>query len=595
MRARSVCVSLVLLGLMTGAGLAQGITFQYIYDDKNQLVKVIDSTGVMIQYVYDPVGNMLQVIRSTVTPGALTIFNITPMTAAAGGTITIQGQGFGATPSANTVTLNGVALTVVSATTTSLVVQIPANATGGTISVTVGGVTVTSSSSEKVLPLPNILSVSPKATLAGTAFTLNVTGTNLSGSTFVFSPVLPITSQTVDSATSATLVVSPPPSAQGYYTVIATNGIGQSSGIPQVGFPSTVTAFNTISIPGSNPNADPDTDGLTNAQELTLGTDPLNPDTDGDRYPDGIEVLYGSDPLNPLSIPTIPPSAGYSVAPPFSLENTISPGAFSPQTYAVSGLRFSLLNSISPAAYSPQTYAVSGISFSMLNSISPASYSAQSYFVSGPPFSMLNSISPATFSAQTYTVNGLPFSMLNSISPATFSAQNYQVSGLLFSMSNSISPAFFSAQTYQSYGLAFSMYNGTNPPSAGTAYPFRPEADAPSLRYLLPVDPAFVAAALARGAQRVNGIPVCKDTDGDGLCDEDELIIGTNPYLADTDGDGYPDGLELALGSDPLNPKSIPNINSPGYVVTRPASILNQIPVAGLTPRRPGAIDAKHR
>ena len=86
----------------------------------------------------------------------------------------------------------------------------------------------------------------------------------------------------------------------------------------------------------------------------------------------------------------------------------------------------------------------------------------------------------------------------------------------------------------------------------------------------IPVDPAFIAAAPARGAQRVNGKPVCKDTDGDGICDDDELIIGTNPYLADTDGDGYPDGLELALGSDPLNPKSVPDIFSPGYLVTRP-------------------------
>jgi len=40
--------------------LAQSITFQYFYDDLNQLVKVVDSMGVVIQYVYDPVGNILQ-------------------------------------------------------------------------------------------------------------------------------------------------------------------------------------------------------------------------------------------------------------------------------------------------------------------------------------------------------------------------------------------------------------------------------------------------------------------------------------------------------------------------------------------------------
>jgi hypothetical protein len=56
----------------------------------------VDSTGVVLQYVYDPVGNLLQINRSTVSPGVLTIFNVTPLTIGAGGTLTIQGQGFSA-------------------------------------------------------------------------------------------------------------------------------------------------------------------------------------------------------------------------------------------------------------------------------------------------------------------------------------------------------------------------------------------------------------------------------------------------------------------------------------------------------------------
>jgi hypothetical protein len=128
----------------------------------------------------------------------------------------------------------------------------------------------------------------------------------------------------------------------------------------------------------------------------------------------------------------------------------------------------------------------------------------------------------------------------------------------------------------------------------GTAPSFLFAPLAPSLRFLVPVDPAFIAEALARGAQRIDGKPVCLDSDGDGICDADELIIGTNPYLADSDGDGYPDGLELALGSDPLDPKSIPDIRPPGYVVTRPVSIQNTIPIAGLTPRRQGATNARN-
>ncbi len=44
---------------------------------------------------------------------------------------------------------------------------------------------------------------------------------------------------------------------------------------------------------------DPDADDLDNAQEVTLGTNPLDADTDDDGLNDGQEVLAGADPLNP--------------------------------------------------------------------------------------------------------------------------------------------------------------------------------------------------------------------------------------------------------------------------------------------------------
>ena len=51
-----------------------------------------------------------------------------------------------------------------------------------------------------------------------------------------------------------------------------------------------------------NPNAGPcdqDSDGLTNTEEASSGTNPTNPDTDGDGIIDGTEITNGSDPLNP--------------------------------------------------------------------------------------------------------------------------------------------------------------------------------------------------------------------------------------------------------------------------------------------------------
>ena len=46
------------------------------------------------------------------------------------------------------------------------------------------------------------------------------------------------------------------------------------------------------------------------------------------------------------------------------------------------------------------------------------------------------------------------------------------------------------------------------------------------------------------------------DSDGDGVSDEDEAALGTDPNSADSDGDGLSDGEEAALGTDPLNQDS---------------------------------------
>jgi uncharacterized protein YegL len=50
------------------------------------------------------------------------------------------------------------------------------------------------------------------------------------------------------------------------------------------------------------------------------------------------------------------------------------------------------------------------------------------------------------------------------------------------------------------------------------------------------------------------------DSDGDGLTDEEELKLGTDPTNPDTDGDGISDGVEVrlsALGFDPLKPNVV--------------------------------------
>ncbi|MCI0541851.1 MAG: Ig-like domain-containing protein, partial [Verrucomicrobiales bacterium] len=62
------------------------------------------------------------------------------------------------------------------------------------------------------------------------------------------------------------------------------------------------------------------------------------------------------------------------------------------------------------------------------------------------------------------------------------------------------------------------------------------------------------------------------DTDSDGLPDEGEGIIGTNPNLRDTDGDGVNDGAEIQSGTNPLDglPAAaglIASVDTPGTAV----------------------------
>jgi hypothetical protein len=45
-----------------------------------------------------------------------------------------------------------------------------------------------------------------------------------------------------------------------------------------------------------------------------------------------------------------------------------------------------------------------------------------------------------------------------------------------------------------------------------------------------------------------------QDSDGDGLTDAEESLLGTDPFNSDTDGDGYGDGVEVEAGYDPLKP-----------------------------------------
>jgi len=80
----------------------------------------------------------------------------------------------------------------------------------------------------------------------------------------------------------------------------ANTQIEDSAGVP---LPIVDWVSEDFDVVDMDPEGDDDGDGLKNAEEEVLGTDPLDADTDDDTYTDGEEVEHGGDPLDPQVIP----------------------------------------------------------------------------------------------------------------------------------------------------------------------------------------------------------------------------------------------------------------------------------------------------
>lgn len=364
----------------------------YVYDDAGQLMRAIGPDGTTLEYVYDEAGNLLEIRRATFT--GLAILGFTPSQGPASTTVTIQGQGFSPSPATNDVRFNGTVATVLSASPSLLTVAVPTGATTGLITVTVGAETATSSEPFTVVASPVVLDISPNLATsnagAPAASTVQVTGVNLTGSTFAFlpeivPPALTIDSTSIDpSGSSATLGITITAKAAGSFTLVATNGAGSSSAFP--------SSSNTITI--LEGALDPDGDGLTNAQEVPLGTDPFRADTDGDGFSDGMEVTAGSNPLDPQSTPI---HYAYTV---ISILNNTDPSVASG---VWTGPAVSILNRTDPSAAGG---VFLGMPVSILNLTDP---SASTGVFLGPPVSILNTTAPGGYaSGPDVSVDNLP-------------------------------------------------------------------------------------------------------------------------------------------------------------------------------------------
>jgi len=107
-----------------------------------------------------------------------TIANFAPTAGQIGTTVTITGTNFDPVPADNAVSINGLSMSVTSASVTQLVVGMPSCATTGPIRVAAGGGSGVLSSSNFTVGLPNIAGFTPTSGASGTSVT--IAGTNFS-------------------------------------------------------------------------------------------------------------------------------------------------------------------------------------------------------------------------------------------------------------------------------------------------------------------------------------------------------------------------------------------------------------------------------
>lgn len=228
---------LVLLGGMDDAGRmftarACAGAPQYVYDDAGRLIAVIDSTGDTAVYTYDAVGNLLSITRQP--SSTLSILNFTPKSGPIGTVVTIYGTGFSTTLSQNTVTFNGAAATVTSATTTQLVTAVPGGATSGPIAVTTPAGSTTSTASFTVTNAgapgapPTITSFTPTIGVPGTSVT--ITGANFSPTPADNQVLFTATQANITASTTTTITTSVSSvRASGHITVATPSGAAVSA------------------------------------------------------------------------------------------------------------------------------------------------------------------------------------------------------------------------------------------------------------------------------------------------------------------------------------------------------------------------------
>ena len=328
----------------------------------------------------------------------------------------------------------------------------------------------------------------------------------------------------------ATFAFKPPPASP--IGIVATTNPTGSQATLNLTIPA--NSVGTFALVASNTAGNSGT-AVTQTDRFTVVDPNSTADTDQDGFQDVIEAVFGTDPLDPSSFPVIPTAAETeSVA--FSLLNAPVTGAGIRESESIA---FSLLNAPVTGAGIRES---EGIAFSVLNAPVTGAGIRETESIA---FSLLNA--PVTGAAIRET-ESIAFSVLN----APTGNAGISEADAYFSVANmAVGVAAIKPQT------ANPSPSSANSSSEGNANSTQPNNPAPK-----PIDPLLDSDGdgLPDWFEILMGTdPNNPDTDGDGLTDFQEVFIyHTNPVNPDTDGDGFTDGQEALFGSDPLNPDSTP-------------------------------------
>jgi IPT/TIG domain len=161
-----------------------------------------------------------------------------------GAVVTISGTNFSTTPTDNQVSFNGIIAIVTASTSTTMTVIVPSSALTGPVSITVSGVTITSSSNFTVLASPVIADFTPSGGAVGAA--VAIIGTNFSpmfsNNVIMFNGA----SAMVTASTSTSIITTVPAGATTGKISLTLNGITVTS-------PSDFTVLPTPTITGFSP------------------------------------------------------------------------------------------------------------------------------------------------------------------------------------------------------------------------------------------------------------------------------------------------------------------------------------------------------